>query len=107
MISKTIYQEIKEEYDSGQTQIEIARKFNVGQQIISRLLNGEQSVSGMRLETIEKMFPEATIQLHGDIKNAGNKSGIPQDVMSSILSNSELSVIEKAQLLKELMGKTS
>lgn len=121
MISKTIYQIIREEYDSGKKQIEIARKFNVDQQIISRLLSGERSVSGMRLETIEKMFPNATIHfngdkveikdnngtaygiVHGDVKNVGANSGIPKDVLDAIINNKNLSPTEKAQMMKELM----
>ncbi|MBS1371485.1 MAG: helix-turn-helix transcriptional regulator [Lentisphaeria bacterium] len=121
MLSKTIYQTIREEYDSGKKQIEIARKFNVDQQIISRILSGDRSVSGMRLETIEKMFPNATIHLngdkvnikdnhgtaygiiHGDVKNIGSESGIPKDVLNAIMDNKNLSPSEKAQMVKELM----
>lgn len=70
MISRTILQAIRAEYNSGKKQVEIAEKYSMPQQIISRILRGERSVAGMRLETIEKMFPNAVIHLNGDTVNA-------------------------------------
>jgi transcriptional regulator with XRE-family HTH domain len=48
---------IKTEYESGKTQEEIARKHNISQVIVNRLLSGKRSVGGLTLNTVCKMFP--------------------------------------------------
>lgn len=122
MLSKTILEAIRKDYDAGKKQTEIAKDHNVAQQIISRLLSGKRSASGLTVETIEKMFPNATINLNGDkveVRNNrgtafgivhGNvtgpfESGIPGDVLKAIMADQKMSVTEKAQLVKELLKK--
>lgn len=65
MIKKTIMNAIKTEYESGKTQEEIARKHNISQVIVNRLLSGKRSVGGLTLNTVCKMFPRMSVNLNG------------------------------------------
>lgn len=130
-ICDAIYSRIKREYESGITQEQIARKYNVDQQRINRVLSGKRKVSGFSLGIFEKMFPKAVIYLDGvpstgntedqsvsinensgiangivkgnvTIQNGGN-SGIPSDLRDAILSDASMTAKDKAALLRELM----
>ena len=65
MIQKTILEALKAEYESGKTQEEIARKYNISQVIINRLLSGKRKVGGLTLNTVCKMFPRMSVNLNG------------------------------------------
>lgn len=65
-ISKTVYITLKTEKDSGITQTKLAERHNVTQSMIQPFLSGTRSVEGMTLATLDKMFPNATINLYGD-----------------------------------------
>ena len=56
-----IIKTIREEYQSGETQVQIAKRHNVPQAYIQRLLNGKSN--GLTLETLERMFPNLAIDL--------------------------------------------
>lgn len=117
-ISQTIFEYFSGESKAGKKQAEIAKKHNVDQQIISRILSGKRRTEGLRLETVEKMFPDATIDFKGaNIQNSGtafvngnvvnktNDSGIPPDVLKEIIENKDLSSKEKAEIIRELSKK--
>lgn len=125
VLENEIRKSLKKRMENGESERQISEKIGISSGHINHLKNGTKKVSALSLGNFLKMFPEATIHLygdtveikdnsgtaygivHGNVKNIDNKSGIPKDIMDSILSNSDLSVTEKAQLLKELMGKTS
>ena len=71
-IAGEIKKEIQKELREGATQEELAAKYKVTQSHIYRIISGKCSVS---FETLERMFPNATIHLHGDPVVASN-SGI-------------------------------
>ena len=64
MVCKAIENALKQLYQE-QTQEEIARKLNVPFSTVNVLLSGKRKVSGLRLGTFDKMFPNATIDLFG------------------------------------------
>lgn len=78
MIHKTIIEYLRREYDSGMTQEEIAKKHNVHQTQIQRILSGKRSASGFTVQTIDNMFPNAVIYLDGSVvaDNSGTVNGV-------------------------------
>ena len=65
-LSDTIYNEIKRLYDSYKTQDKVADKCNTNQGKIQKILSKPGYCLGMKVETVEKMFPNATLHLTGD-----------------------------------------
>jgi hypothetical protein len=60
------------------TQEEIAKKHNVHQTQIQRILSGKRSASGFTVQTIDNMFPNAVIYLDGSViaDNSGTVNGM-------------------------------
>ena len=85
-IAEIVRKKLQDEYSSGATQLELAKKYKLDQSHISRIISGKKSVS---FEMIESMFPNATINLEGDKisisadHNAGNVVGINNGTISS------------------------
>lgn len=52
MLSETIVDILKNEYKSGKKQAEIAKKYNLDQQTVSRLISGKRNAAGLTLETV-------------------------------------------------------
>lgn len=78
-LSDKILAQLKEEYRSGMTQQEIAKAHNVTHPQIQRLLSGQRDCGGLTVDTVSKMFPNATINLHGDpvvATNSGINNGV-------------------------------
>ena len=65
MIWDTIAETIKAEYDSGMTLTEIGKKHNVAHSVIQRLLSKKRSAEKSTLQTVQRMFPNATLHLNG------------------------------------------
>lgn len=87
---------IREMYESGKTQTEIAELCNVAQSYIQRLLSGKQNAGGITIRVFCRMFPNATVNLNGGttitagniaIKNHGT---VQQSVDSSTEKFSQL-----------------
>ena len=66
MIQKQVMDYLRTEYDSGMTQDEIAKKHNIIQSQIQKILSGERTAGGITLQTLDKMFPKAEIYLEGN-----------------------------------------
>ena len=65
-ISRSVYETLNQEYQSGMTQEEVAAKHHVRQGQIQKLLSNARSADGLLLKTLDKMFPNASINLYGD-----------------------------------------
>lgn len=74
-IDDTIIKILSEEYASGLTLDELAKKHGVSHVYIHRLIYGARPASGITLETLYKMFPNAVIDLTGNSGNAVINSG--------------------------------
>ena len=68
--SKQILDCLLNEYNSGMKQTEMAKKHNVSQQYICRLLSGKRSCADLTIKTLTKMFPLASLNLNGDISTS-------------------------------------
>ena len=118
-ISKTVFETLFSEYSSGMTQEEVAAKHNVRQGQIQKLLANSRSAGGLLLDTVDKMFPNATVNLYGDsvsihaVQNHGavvgvNRGTITHDrdllfeIENKILAADELTDEEKVKVLRVL-----
>ena len=113
IVMQDIYEKIREalrqEWQNGATQQEIADRANVTNPYINNLLSGKRKVESMKLETLFKLFPQAEInlsgaQLAGDhvVRIQGGVSMDTRNLMNKILSTDELSDAEKVKVLKVL-----
>ena len=64
-ILKQINAALRAEYEGGMTQEEMAKRHNIAQGQIQKILSGKRTVAGLSLETFCKMFPRATVNLDG------------------------------------------
>lgn len=123
MIEKQLESLFRQEYDSGMTQWEIARKHNVRQQVISRLLSGHRKFGGLSVATVDKMFPQSILYFEGysnvsigdnnsvQIALRDNNSNVSASavddkfscIVNLILNNSKLSIEEKNEHLRAIM----
>ena len=64
--------------DGKRNQEEVAKSLHVSQSYLNRLLNRKRPVSGMTLDSVQKMFPHATLNLHGDVSlsQTGTNNGV-------------------------------
>ena len=65
-IAQTVFETLRQEYDSGMTQEEVAAKHHVRHSQMQPILSGKRSAGGLRIETLDRMFPNATINLNGN-----------------------------------------
>lgn len=107
----TIYDEIKEElqekWNSGRTQHEIAEQSNLKQPYIHQLLSGSRKIENMKLETFFKLFPKASVKIHGDSVVADN-SGVVHGVVGvnngTVHADSSAAVEKfRAELISEII----
>lgn len=64
-ISGQLLDYVRELYASGATQEDIAKKINLPQSSVARVLSGKKDVSLMTISTLEKAFPGAVLDLSG------------------------------------------
>ncbi len=76
-ISDQVYEWLRAQYDKGKTQVELAQKTGLHQGELCQILSGKKSVSGMRIETIQRIFPNATLNIDGapTVSGVGNFVG--------------------------------
>lgn len=112
-----ILKELREIYNAGSTQQEIADRTGLSQSYVADLLSGKRPIDGLTLKKFNQLFPQAILLLRGDTvsiranRNSGNVVGvnhgtISQDCMSAIqskiLETKELTDAEKVKFLKVL-----
>lgn len=64
-ISGQFTEYIRQMYADGATQEDIAKKINLPQSSVARVLSGKKDVSLMSISTLEKAFPGAVLDLSG------------------------------------------
>ena len=116
-ISQKVYDTLKSEYESGMTQEEVAARHHVRHSQVQPILSGKRSTGGLLLSTLDRMFPNATIDLYGDnvsIRADHNKGSVVgvnhgsiaadflSSVMDKILAADELTDEEKVKVLRVL-----
>lgn len=120
-VFEKILSELRAEYDKGRSYSDVANSRNVSYSYMRDILTGKQDVGKISLEYLLKMFPNASINLHGNTVNVRSDNGstafgviagdvnnvgqIPRELISAVLADKSLSIAERAQLLKELYKK--
>lgn len=66
-LTKTVYEQLTAEKSSGLTHQEMASKHKVATSYITNLLNKKRPIGGISLATLQKMFPNAIINLEGNV----------------------------------------
>ena len=66
MLDEQIKSILEQEEAAGMSHREIGKRHHVSQTHITHLLNGQRPVSGLTIETVQKMFPLASFNLNGD-----------------------------------------
>lgn len=105
MIYKTIMDYLQAEYDAGMTQDEMARKHNVTQCQIQRVISGKRTAAGFSVQTIDKMFPKAVIHLDGitqNITNSGN-ANFAQTVSGNIDQSRNGAANNDSELINKML----
>lgn len=121
MFEKEFLEKIKEMYDNGMTQDEIARKVSLSRATIQFYVNGTKKPKNLTVNSLLKVFPNCKISLNGDsINNAagiiqqGNNNQINQKnfafdkqdfikyLSSNILKDNDLNNDEKIKFLQIL-----
>lgn len=76
-IADQILEWLRDQYDSGMTQFEISKKTGIHQSDLCNILSGKKEIGGMRLDTIQNIFPHATLNIDGSpsVKGFGNVVG--------------------------------
>ena len=89
-IEETIRAVLEEEYRQGRTHQEIADAHNVSRSYIQYLLTGERLYGKLKVETVEQMFPRATLNLNGE-------GGITQVASNVRVNNGSVNSIQQGK----------
>lgn len=74
-LETSVYEALHALCDGKRNQEEVAKSLHVSQSYLNRLLNRKRPVSGMTLDFVQRMFPNATLNLNGDISQTGTNNG--------------------------------
>lgn len=82
-LANIIEEQIQKEYrGEGKTHKDIAKAHNVSPSYIQALLSGERDWDKLKIGTISKMFPRATLNLNGDGNNTIIASNVKVNTQS-------------------------
>lgn len=80
---KDILTSMRELYDSGMTQQEIADKTGISRSYIRDLLSGKRDIDGLTLKKINQLFPDSALTLGnrsiGNNNTIGNNTRVQSD----------------------------
>ncbi len=79
-IANTIEAAIRNEREAGGKIQTIARKHDIPDGYLSRLLSGKRGFGGLTVATLERMFPNATISLDGGGVSVSNSINSGQNI---------------------------
>ena len=98
-LAKIIEEQIQAEYKAeGKTHKDIAKAHNVSPSYIQALLAGERDWDKLKIGTISKMFPRATLNLNGDgsimqtVANVSAKNGSVNNISLNPAAPSEAQI---------------
>lgn len=77
-LETSVYEALHALCDGKRNQEEVANALHVSRSYLNRLLNQKLPVSGLTLNSVQKMFPNATLNLHGDVSltQTGTNNGV-------------------------------
>lgn len=120
MLYDEIHKELQTDYDKRLTQMEMAKKYNTTQNTIQRLLSDKKNINGIKVETLQKMFPNSTIYgkkqalNNQEVSNSNNniitqstnnflsssRDDILHEIQDNILIDNELNDVEKVKFMR-------
>lgn len=108
-LSKQLSDYIRQMYADGATQDDIAKKINLPQSSVARVLSGKKDVSLMTISTLEKAFPGAVLDLSGCAAAAVPEMEDPQLFAMVADCWQKISTADRAAIVGEIltMAKTS
>lgn len=95
MLGAAILQLLKDDYRSGLTYDEIAKKYRISHTYAHRLISGLRKADGMTLDTVSKMFPDAKLCL-GDTVAHGSSNQVNGAGGTQTITNSSADGLVKA-----------
>lgn len=100
MLYNEILAELQLDYDKRVTQIEMSKKYNITQGTVQRLLADKKNILGIKLETLQRMFPSATI--YGKSNHISNSQITNNQGLINSSHNNFLS-LDKSKIINNLL----
>lgn len=96
MLYDEVLKELQIDYNKRVTQTEMGKKYNISQSLVGRLLSEPKNILGIKIETLQRMFPRSTI--YGNLQITNNQE-VTNSNNNIITQNSDCS---KKELIQEL-----
>lgn len=93
-IEETIKAALEDEYQHGRTHQEIADTHHVSRSYVQYLLTGGRAYGKLKVEAVQRMFPNATLNLSGD----GNITQVASNVR---VNTQSINVGKTAEVYKQ------
>lgn len=75
-LESTILESLRRQCDGRGKTGQVAKQIGLSRPYLNKLVNGKCPVSGLTIETVQRMFPHATFNLNGDGVNAANSGTV-------------------------------
>lgn len=98
MLYDEILKELQTDYNNRVTQVEMGTKYNVTQNTIQRLLANNKNILGIKVETLQRMFPDTTI--YGKTQTTNNQKVINSN--NNIITQENNNGLEKKEFVSDL-----
>ena len=98
MLYDEILKELQTDYNNRVTQVEMGTKYNVTQNTIQRLLANNKNILGIKVETLQRMFPDTTI--YGKLQTTNNQKVINSN--NNIITQKNNNGLEKKEFVSDL-----
>ena len=98
MLYDEILKELQTDYNNRVTQVEMATKYNTTQGSIQRLLSDNKNILGIKVETLQRMFPDTTI--YGKLQTTNNQKVINSN--NNIITQKNNNGLEKKEFVSDL-----
>ena len=93
-LESTILESLRRQCDGRGKTGQVAKKIGLSRPYLNKLVNGKCPVSGLTIETVQRMFLHATFNLNGDAvsihadQNSGSVVGVNRGHVSTAASES-------------------
>jgi DNA-binding transcriptional regulator LsrR (DeoR family) len=98
MLYDEILKELQTDYYNRVTQTEMGIKYNISQSLVGRLLSDNKNILGIKVETLQRMFPDTTI--YGKLQTTNNQKVINSN--NNIITQENNNGLEKKEFVSDL-----
>lgn len=98
MLYDEILKELQTDYYNRVTQTEMGIKYNISQSLVGRLLSDNKNILGIKVETLQRMFPDTTI--YGKLQTTNNQEVINSN--NNIITQENNNGLEKKEFVSDL-----